>query len=412
MEDGLIWLFIIGGWFLYVFFKKYKREEDLKKVQKEIADIGNLETRVVEDVVKSEGRELKVFNVQIKGFVARLDSNPPNQGLICTYIFDQTNGQKMYEESWPVLAAFESWCEPGTTLFKTQDFKVEGLNNGYHFTDWATLFVIPVDVLNHPYKGERKLGFITYVTDTLVEFNYGMPQNRESLVNLSTFKMQYTFDEIGYKETIENRPRIIELSIQLALKVASMDSNIDQNEINEVKKWISVKVETDNYGNEDKIAEEKNKFGKYLQDATSFAEKNSISQIEITKEINDKASKQQKYDALELMLDVMTSDSDASAEEMSIIDDVVKLLNLDPTTYKELRQSRLTKVENISTNETADESIFGIETTMSNEQICSKLADQYEEWSQRLALPDKAMSKRAKEMCDKIIELRKKYKCS
>ena len=119
------------------------------------------------------------------------------------------------------------------------------------------IFVIPVDVLNHPYKGERKLGFITYVTDTLVEFNYGMPQNRESLVNLSTFKMQYTFDEIGYKETIENRPRIIELSIQLALKVASMDSNIDQNEINEVKKWISVKVETDNYGNEDKIAEEK-----------------------------------------------------------------------------------------------------------------------------------------------------------
>ena len=149
-----------------------------------------------------------------------------------------------------------------------------------------------------------------------------------------------------------------------------------------------------------------------MQDATSFAEKNNISQIEITKEINDKASKQQKYDALELMLDVMTSDSDASAEEMSIIDDVVKLLNLDPTTYKELRQSRLTKVENISTNETADESIFGIETTMSNEQICSKLADQYEEWSQRLALPDKAMSKRAKEMCDKIIELRKKYKCS
>ena len=36
-------------------------------------------------------------------------------------------------------------------------------------------------------------------------------------------------------KTIENRPRIIELSIQLALKVASMDSNIDQNEINEVK---------------------------------------------------------------------------------------------------------------------------------------------------------------------------------
>ena len=69
---------------------------------------------------------------------------------------------------------------------------------------------------------------------------------------------------------------------------------------------------------EEKILAEKSQFGKYLQDATSYAEKNNISQIEITKELNDKASKQ-KYDALELMLDVMTSDSDASAEEMLLL---------------------------------------------------------------------------------------------
>ena len=411
-ESGFIWLLIIGGYIIYRVIRSNQQNQAVKKAQQEIDKIGDLQTRVVEDEVEFEGRKLSVFKVEIKGFVARLGTAPPNQGLICTYIFDQTNGKKMYEESWPILASFDSWSEPGTSLFKTQNFEVNGLDNGYHFTDWATLFVIPKDVLNHPYKGKRTLGFITYVTDTLAKFQYGSLENRESILNVHQCQLTYNFDEIGYKESIENRPRIIELSIQLALKVASMDSNIDQDEINEVKNWIGIKVETDNFGNEEKILAEKSQFGKYLQDATSYAEKNSISQIEITKELNDKASKQQKYDALELMLDVMTSDSDASAEEMSIIDDVVKLLNLDPNTYKELRQSRLTKVENISTNQSADESIFGIDNSMSNEEICSKLADQYDEWSQRLALPDKATSKRAKEMCDKIIDLRKKYKCT
>ena len=411
-ESGFIWLLIIGGYIIYRVIRSNQQNQAVKKAQQEIDKIGDLQTRVVEDEVEFEGRKLSVFKVEIKGFVARLGTAPPNQGLICTYIFDQTNGKKMYEESWPILASFDSWSEPGTSLFKTQNFEVNGLDNGYHFTDWATLFVIPKDVLNHPYKGKRTLGFITYVTDTLAKFQYGSLENRESILNVHQSQLTYNFDEIGYKESIENRPRIIELSIQLALKVASMDSNIDQDEINEVKNWIGIKVEKDNFGNEEKILAEKSQFGKYLQDATSYAEKNSISQIEITKELNDKASKQQKYDALELMLDVMTSDSDASAEEMSIIDDVVKLLNLDPNTYKELRQSRLTKVENISTNQSADESIFGIDNSMSNEEICSKLADQYEEWSQRLALPDKATSKRAKEMSDKIIDLRKKYKCT
>ena len=411
-ESGFIWLLIIGGYIIYRVIRSNQQNQAVKKAQQEIDKIGDLQTRVVEDEVEFEGRKLSVFKVEIKGFVARLGTTPPNQGLICTYIFDQTNGKKMYEESWPILASFDSWSEPGTSLFKTQNFEVNGLDNGYHFTDWATLFVIPKDVLNHPYKGKRTLGFITYVTDTLAKFQYGSLENRESILNVHQCQLTYNFDEIGYKESIENRPRIIELSIQLALKVASMDSNIDQDEINEVKNWIGIKVETDNFGNEEKILAEKSQFGKYLQDATSYAEKNSISQIEITKELNDKASKQQKYDALELMLDVMTSDSDASAEEMSIIDDVVKLLNLDPNTYKELRQSRLTKVENISTNQSADESIFGIDNSMSNEEICSKLADQYDEWSQRLALPDKATSKRAEEMCDKIINLRRKYKCN
>ena len=49
---------------------------------------------------------------------------------------------------------------------------------------------------------------------------------------------------------------------------------------------------------------------------------------------------------------------------------------------------------------------------MNDIKKCEILEEQYDIWSERLALPDKNASKRAKEMCDKIIELRKKYNCT
>ena len=49
---------------------------------------------------------------------------------------------------------------------------------------------------------------------------------------------------------------------------------------------------------------------------------------------------------------------------------------------------------------------------MSDSEKCIKLQEEYEIYAGRLDLQDKQMSLRAKEMCDRILKLRKKYNCS
>ena len=416
--EGFIWIILIGGYFLYRLLKgnqqKTQQKQALEKIQKQAEEIGELSLRVDEETVDFQGKKIDIYSVKVKGFLTPPDKSnqAPNTAILTTYVYDSTNGFQLFKDSWPFITSFENWAEEGSTIFQAPQRTLETFTADTYYPDWSEVAAIPKAILSHPYKGDREIEFHLYVTDSLAKFKYGLLTNNESLVNNKAAILNVTYNELGYKDVTENRPRIIELSIQLALKVASMDSNIDQNEINEVKKWISKHVEIDHYSNIEKQNEMKKKYGEYLRDATSFAEKNTISQLEITKEINEKATKQQKYEALELMLDVMTSDSEASSEEMNIIDDVVTLLKLEPETYKELRESRLSKVEKIESNQKSDESIFGIDSSMNDIKKCEILEEQYDIWSERLALPDKNASKRAKEMCDKIIELRKKYNCT
>ena len=93
-ESGFIWLLIIGGYIIYRVIRSSQQNQAIEKAQQEIDKIGDLQTRVVEDEIEFEGRKLSVFKLQAKGFIARLGTNPPNEGIICTYIFDQTNGKK------------------------------------------------------------------------------------------------------------------------------------------------------------------------------------------------------------------------------------------------------------------------------------------------------------------------------
>lgn len=413
METLFFWIIVIGIVIFYNVYKNNQRKEALEKYNKTINDIGNFQAKVEEEDHEFQGKKLKVYHVKVKGFLVPANlTSVPNSAMLTTYVYDSTDGTEIFKSSWPFITSFDGWVEEGSTIFQNPSREIGNFGADSYYADWATAATIPVDILSNPYKGKRNIEFYVYLTDTLAEFKYSLLANKESFINSANVFKTIDFDELGYRDAKENRPRIVELSIQLALKVASMDNDIDQNEIDEVKKWITKHVEVENYNNEDLQIEEKKKFGEYLRDATNYAEKNIISQMEITKELNEKATKQQKYEALELMLDVMTSDSEASSEEMSIIDDVVELLGLDLETYKDLRESRLSKVETIESDQKSDESIFGITSGMDNNSICEKLAEEYDIWSERLALPDKKASQRAKEMCDKIIELRKKYKCS
>jgi len=410
-------LIIIGviGWIAFKFFsssKKTKKYNELvKKQNQEISQICELTTKVRRESIDFKGKKIDVFKIDAKGFWLR-PGKTGNSGYFVTYIADQTDGIEYGVKSWPIKSTIETWAEEGSAVLCIKGEVMEA-GEGIHYPDWANVGVVPFDLMEFPYKGKRKIAFTTFFCNPRMEFKHGIPNTQEFVLSHAIASKEINIEEIGYKEAIENRPRAMELTIKLGIAVASADDKITQDEIDEIKKWAGKQVELDFYGDETIIQEKKRYYGKYIKDTVDFAEKNRLSQTEISSEFKSLATRQQKYDAIELMLDVMVSDTDAGTEEMTIIDDVAPILGLEAQTVKDLRETRLSKVSSIggSAGDSDDERLFGLTSSMSDEEKCHKLDDEYIVWHEKMALPDKKMSQRAKEMVDKIMSLRQTYKC-
>ena len=131
----------------------------------------------------------------------------------------------------------------------------------------------------------------------------------------------------------------------------------------------------------------------------------------ITKEIMEIAPEAQRYDAVELMLDVCVGDQDIKKVENDTIEKAVKLMGLEWSRYKVMREKRLADVEKIEESEQLDEGIFGIDTTMSDEEKCQQLRKSYNEFKALSVHNDSNKRKQALNMIERIKGLRKKYKC-
>ena len=404
------WFFIIGGiviWFIWNSSKKQKQEQAYQAATAKIAAIPSLTSRVTREEINLEGRKIDAYKVELKGWLMSNPHSTATSGYFITYLYDQTDGKKLYQESWPVLSTVQSWAEKDSTVLCWKR-DTQQVTSDTYYPDWSPIIAIPYALMDWPFRGKRKIGFVTYFCTEQASFRHGFLENKETLLGLAETVKEINFEDIGWKEATENKPRVIELSMELALLVAIADGEITQDEINKIKVWVGTQVSF----NEEVAAKEKERFGQYLEEADSATRNNLLDKIKVTNELNEKATKPQKYQALELMLDVMISDDTAEGVEADLIDSVVPLLELDPKTYQDLRETRLSTVKTIATTkEGEDETLFHLTSEMNDSQKCEKLEEEYVTWSGRLALPDKNMSERAKEMCDRITRLRKKYNC-
>ena len=405
------WFFIIGGiviWLIWKNNKKQKQQQAIQAAAAKIAAIPNLTSRITrEDIVLDDGPTIDSFKIELKGWIMSNPNANANSGYWAVYMYDDTDGKKLFVDSFPLLSTVQSWAEEGSTVLRWKSEAIQVSSDTY-YPDWTPLLNIPYAVMDAPYKGKRKISFVTYFCRSQAVFKHGTIKPEDILGSAETVK-EINFDGIGWKETTENKPRVMELSLELALLVANADGSIDDVEIEKIKAWVKTQVSYD----EEIAKKEKENLSKYLEEAYSAAKNRLLDKIKVTNELNEKATTSQKYQAIELMLDVMVSDDSAEGEEQKLIDEVVPLLNLDTQTYKDLRDTRLSTVKTIETGkEGNDESLFHLTPDMSDSEKCNKLQEEYNLYAGRLDLQDKQMSLRAKEMCDRILKLRKKYNCS
>ena len=403
MDGGLIWVIIIVGWFLFSFFSK-SDEEKTYEARKEVFDKIRLQLKVSEEVPPEDKGlpNLKCLAVKVKGLFGHPTENKTK---IFLTIHDNTDlGDD--EFGIPVLSAHPAFAEPNSRVFSVTN-TWETTQDTY-FPDWYTLIYIPKELILTPYKGKRKLKFNFTACDTDTEVTHAGHENLDKIHYNASAIHNYSTKEIGYLEEFANKEKVEDLSIKLAMCMAAVDGHLEQKELNVIKDWAkSLTLELE----EDKANEKKTHFTKFIKDTYKEAKTKKISISKLVEEFNDKASKSQKYLAIELMLNVASSDDKLAREEEQFINKIAKTTGIDLKTFKEMKNKIVAKVDKLDLAEKPSEESFGITDEMDDKEKCKILRKEFTKWKNQTTNKDPKRKKRAAEMVKIIADLRKQYNC-
>jgi hypothetical protein len=129
------------------------------------------------------------------------------------------------------------------------------------------------------------------------------------------------------------------------------------------------------------------------------------------KEIRNNSKIDERYEIINLLLNIATNDDTLIAEENSFIDNVAKKLELNQNKYQEIKRIETASLKSVDFGDKADESIFGITKDMDNKEKCKILRQEYSRWNSQTNNNDKTKRNRAKEMTILAANLRKQYNC-
>lgn len=403
MDGGIVWLIILVGWVLFSIFGK-SDEEKTYEARKEIFDKIRLQLNVSDEIPPKERGlpNVKCIAVKVKG----LFGNPnENKTKVFLTIHDNTDlGDD--EFGLPILSAHPSFSEPGSRVFTIS--AVYDTSPDTYFPDWFSFIYIPKELLLTPKKGRRRLKFNFTACDTATNVTHGAHDDLGTIhYNASDF-YNLTTKEIGYMEELANKSKVEDLTIKLAMCMAATDGHLDQKELNVIKNWAkSLTLELD----EDKADEKKKHFSSFIKKTYTEAKNKKVSISKLVSEFNDKASKGQKYLAIELMLNVASSDDKLAAEEEKFINKIAKTTGIDLKTFKEMKNKIVAKVGSLDLSEKPSEESFGISEDMDDKEKCKILRKEYTKWNSQTTQKDPKRKKRAKEMVKIIAGLRKQYNC-
>ena len=406
MEGLIVWVVIIIGWvviktiFSAAFGGGGGSVSDLDR--QELIDKLRLQLKVTEEVPpKDRGLPAeKHIAVKVKGLIGH-----PTDSQIKVFLTIHDNTDLSDDDfGIPVLSAHPSFAEKNNRVFNLS--ATYDTSPDTYFPDWFDFIYIPKDLLLPPYKGKRKLKFNYTACDVNTEVSHGGHDDLEKIKYNASVIYNFTAKEIGYLEEFKNRDKVEDLTINLAMNMAASDGHLDQKELNVIKDWAkSLTLELD----EDKAKERKKHFAKHIKDTYKEAQSKKTSISKLVSEFNDKASKSQKYLAIELMLNVASSDSKLAKEEEQFVNKIAKSIGINLNTFKEMKNKVIANVDKIDFAEKPSESSFGITDDMDDAEKMKILRKEYTKWNGQTNHKDPKKKKRAKEMVKIIADLRKQY---
>ena len=319
--------------------------------------------------------------------------------------FDVTDGEGKYR---PVLSLVDTAQEESTICYyMSDDFGRVG--EGSSLTDWIQLGVIIPELIQTPYSGDREIHMVIrmFNTDNPITIVGGGASDDGELILCETLSFNHNFTDKGYEEASKDREESQSISLKIGVAVAMADGSLDDPEGEVLKSWIVKEVAA---FSDDKQKRLKTLFNKSLKDGFDQAKKGKLVLSDLVERLAEIGDKKSKYDAIELCLDVMAADGVADPEEMSVIRNVAKSLDLDMDEIEKMREKVTLNLSTELTSEEGMESLVGIESSWTDEQKRKHLRTEFQKWSNRLnSLPEGEERQSAQNMLDNIATLRKKY---
>ncbi len=357
------------------------------------------------------------------------------------YIFDVTDlDQKEYEdiyyetEDYDDNPRLENYIRDNCNVIRSNNFEwSEGssvlvqtkLLNPYD--DPPEKIAFPYSVMNFPKAGKRKLAFRSFICNKDLKFHEteGRPLNG-SFVNYRPehFKLDLygnSFDEYGsYPEILGydsneieaeykqagylgvNRQKLDSLIIPLGYSIARIN-NDPLKSIELVKDNIAYKGDRTLEGGINQALNLKMIYEK--------SQKNKINPQIYLKEIKNFSKIDERYEVINLLLNIATHDNTLTSTENKFLDDVAKKLELNQSKYLEIKKIETASLKSVDFGDKADESIFGLSEDMDDKIKCRILRQEYSRWNSQTNNSNKDKRVRAKEMVNLIANLRKQYNC-
>ncbi len=364
--------------------------------------MGPLELRIqqVHQQNEEDGSSFPAFQVEMRGVVEVPQENCPVQFVL--HAFDGEGDQAQ-----PVLCPIDELQEENSIAFEWRSDVLNWQGSG-GFSVWTPVFSIARELLTFPKKGRCRLTFQIWVVsaDDPPRFELGSPVSaRHTVYAVAHASRDFVNLGEGYTEQEENRRSTRGLIVELGLHVAGTDGEVASTEARVVKEWMAKAL---SIFPEAERAEEKSALEGVARAAYSRAAKGQSKLGNIIERMNRVALVQEKYEALELCMDVMAADGVADRSEVEEIDLIARALEIDADTYRKLREQRFAKLDDLGEIGGDFEEMLGVTRNMSSEQIKQQLVAEYRKWNSRASHSDVKVRSRASEMLLLIGEARKK----
>lgn len=328
-----------------------------------------------------DGERLRVLDVKMTGSLQVPAANYPVRYVL--FAMDVTDGES---EPKPVLCMIDELQAPESTiLFWASDVTMVPYADSV-IQSWIRVLSIPADALVFPGRGSRRLKFSLSVMSAIED---------RTMASVECH-VDHHSDAKGYLDFEEDWNKVGELAVRLAMAVSAADGSMTLDEAKPMREWADKRVSR---LNETERREPRHRLSQAANKAIRDIKAKNMDIEAVCAELVKVSSVAERYDVLELCLNVTRADGTAAYSELQHVHSLAKKLCVDATRFRTM----VDKVLPIAMHQKRDPMLtLGIDSSMTPDEMRRHLRREYKKWSGRVTHADPAIRAQAEEMLDLI----------